>query len=675
MSKNIILKSTLLNIDSSFRNLYPKNIYASNGKILPSNPLTLTQNSNIVSINYPSHSLSNGDNIIIQNVEGISNRLINSFHLVNNFKYVIIIYNDNTNMINSNYKSFTNSLYINIEIIGNQTESNSLNNIAFNSLTGIKQSLLANDISSDYLSTITNFAIEQFGSFNINILNSKCLFFELPYEYYNNNANSIIVNQVFKISYLHIGGINLGYFNSNYPINNYNYQSSYSVYNVIDENSFEIQLNFYPFANIIGGGSNIQIMKILNSITGYPDANSYVINLKKSFNNVVSIELTSSEFPYVDIVITKNVNDKLYWKHIDDGSQIYSVTIDEGFYSPSTIITKLINNINRVPRIGYSVTNPIYNNFDIILESNIQKITFKPYKLTAIPNGLSCFKELINGTVYYVLNVNQPFNIVEPGDTITISGSTNITLQVTIDTIIQTISIDPIYINKEQTVYLVNLKKQTYSIILGSVNQISTTVTTLKSEGGGENVVIKSKTKASFLFNYPDTFGDVLGFKNVGNNYSILDFSSSITNQDSYINSNNLDSVGNIISYSSGFVNFVGVNNYFLMYLNDIEYIYSNNNLPASFAKIQLSGNPGDILFNTFVTTPANIYSQNFPIPTLTDITVKFIYSDGSLVNFRNINHSFTLKITESLIQNDDTYMNSKHISVADEFKKAKLTD
>ena len=88
-------------------------------------------------------------------------------------------------------------------------------------------------------------------------------------------------------------------------------------------------------------------------------------------------------------------------------------------------------------------------------------------------------------------------------------------------------------------------------------------------------------------------------------------------------------------------MNFVGKFNYFLMYLNDIEYIYSNNNLKSSFAKIQLSGNPGDILFNTFISTPNNIYYKGFPIPTLTDLTIKFTYPDGSRINFRNINHSF----------------------------------
>jgi hypothetical protein len=51
-------------------------------------------------------------------------------------------------------------------------------------------------------------------------------------------------------------------------------------------------------------------MKITNTITGYPDADSYVIDLKKSFNNVTNIHLISTEFPYIDILIQKNINDK-----------------------------------------------------------------------------------------------------------------------------------------------------------------------------------------------------------------------------------------------------------------------------------------------------------------------------------------------------------------------------
>jgi hypothetical protein len=46
-----------------------------------------------------------------------------------------------------------------------------------------------------------------------------------------------------------------------------------------------------------------------------------------------------------------------------------------------------------------------------------------------------------------------------------------------------------------------------------------------------------------------------------------------------------------------------------------------------------------------------------------------------SINNFRNINHSFTLKITEEQEHNDNINLNSQKISVSDEFKKADLRE
>jgi hypothetical protein len=103
---------------------------------------------------------------------------------------------------------------------------------------------------------------------------------------------------------------------------------------------------------------------------------------------------------------------------------------------------------------------------------------------------------------------------------------------------------------------------------------------------------------------------------------------------------------------------------------NDVEYVYLSNNLPSAFSKILLDGNPGDILFNTHVKHPSNVYSKSFPIPILTDLHIKFLYPDGSKVNFRNLDHSLTLNIIEEKIQNNNTYQNSKTISLLEEFKK-----
>ena len=667
MTKNKITKSTLLIIDSSYRDLYAKNICSSDGKVLPQNPINISYNT--VTVNYPNHNLSLGDSIVVQNIEGEYKTLINSFYLVNNFNYLIINYRNNN--INVNYKDYVDNLYVNIQIIGSQLSDNIINNICFNSLFGIKQTFIADDIPQSSLSTLQTFSTEVFGSYNIDILNQNCLFIELPNQYINPSANYVQVNQIFKISYLHIGGINLGYLNANYPINNDNYQSSQTVSNIIDENTFQFQINYSAYGTYQGGGKNVQIMKIINSITGYPNSNYYVINLKKGFNNVTNIQLISSEFPYVDIVIQKNINDKLYWKNIQDGQNIYNIVMDEGFYSSTTFLSKLQSLMNLVPRYNYDNLNQSYNHFEISMESNIQKITFSPYNLTKLPNSLSCKQEVINSTIYYVISVKHSNSFVQVNDTVTISGSESVTIN-NIESG-SYLLIDSLYINKTFTVYSINLNNS-YDIIIGSSEIIKTVVVTVSSNGG-PNVIIQTPTQVSFLFNYTDTIGNILGFKDVGYSYSILDYSSLITNQDVYINSNNLDSVGNIVPYSSGFLGFVGVNNYFLMYLNDIDFVQMPNSQKAAFAKILLTGNPGDILFNTFVSIPSTTYSKYFPISDLSQLTISFAYSDGSNVNFRNINHSFTLQITEEQYLNDDTYLNSQNISVIDEFTRAKLKD
>ena len=669
MSKRTNIKTTLLNIDSAYRITLPKNICQSNCIYLPNNPLTFTKGSNIINIYYPDHKLNIGDNITIQNVEGITKIINSSLYLLTDFKYIMIVVDSND--INIDYKNYTPELYCNIDIVGEQTENNLIGNITFNTLIGVKKLLLINDIAKSHFATIESIIQSIVNSTEQSIIEQKCLFIELPVEFNSINNEYIQINQIFKISYLHIGGIKLGYLNANFPINNYNYQSNFEVYDTIDYNNFLIKVNNKSYGNIIFGGNKIIVMKILDTLIGYPDADEYVINLKKSFTNITNIELVSTEFPYVDIVIKKNVNDKLYWKNIEDGNNIYSIIIDEGFYSSDTFIKQLQIKMNLVKRINYTVFNKLFNYFDIILENNLHKITFKPYNLSYLPNSLSIREEYINTESYFILTVKHPNNLVDVSDTIIITNSEDLTINNNITS--SYILISNSYINKEHTVYAINLKNSSYDIIIGKkINITTTTATTFKTSG--ENIIIKSKTKVSFLFNYPDTCGEVLGFRDVGTNNSILDFNSIITNYDSYMNSINVNSVGNIITYQSNFMNFVGNFNYFLMYLNDIEYIYLNNNLPSAFSKIQLSGNPGYILFDTYTATPSNIYYKGFPIQTLTDIHVKFLYPDGSRIYFRNINHSFTLKITEEHVQNDNTYQNSQLISVLDELQKANLS-
>ena len=127
MSQTKIIKTSLVNIDSSYRTTYPKNICTSNVTTLPNNPLTLTTGSNIIRFNYPNHNLKAGDNITVQNVEGIIKTTINAVYLFKNLKYAVFVFDENN--ISINYKQYVEKIMCNIELVGEQQESNSIDNI------------------------------------------------------------------------------------------------------------------------------------------------------------------------------------------------------------------------------------------------------------------------------------------------------------------------------------------------------------------------------------------------------------------------------------------------------------------------------------------------------------------------------------------------------------------
>jgi hypothetical protein len=278
-------------------------------------------------------------------------------------------------------------------------------------------------------------------------------------------------------------------------------------------------------------------MLITKTIPGYPDSNSYTINLKRSFNNVVRIELVSTEFPYIDFLIKSsgsNSNNKLYWKHLDDGNYIYQATIPEGNYDSSSLISTISKQINLVPRFFSTPENSQYNIFTVSMNSYTQEITFIPYKNNNLPNSLSASIDEIDNIKYVKLTIRHPGNLVEQNDTIQITGA------IKIGSIL-----DAVYLNITHTIYEVNTTNQTYSVLIAPLNQITNSTVIDLTGNGGPSIIIKTKAKVSFLFNKNDTLGHVLGFKNVGQINAITSYKTTISNFDPYILSTNLKGVGN----------------------------------------------------------------------------------------------------------------------------------
>lgn len=647
---------SLVNIDSSFRNKSPKNIYTSTVNYLPNDPLSFTQNSSIITINYPNHGFSVDDRIIIQNVTGLNYVLSGNIYLFQHFPYCFI-YAPNNN-ITTNYTTLLNKIQIEISIVNSSTMENILyyDNIPLNALIGIFNINLPSvvnkttEISSDILTF--------FGKNSVSELDANYILIQLPFPYYSINQPSYEITDFLKIQFYSINGIPISGINSNYPINYQRLQGFQTIASVKDNNTFNINTNYNALTTGIGGGSKIQIMYISSTEDGFPDANSYNIRFKKNFNNVVRIELVSTEFPFIDYLVKSNgpnQNNMIYWQQIDDGNTIYSTSIPEGNYDGTTLLNVLSQNMNTIQRVTSTNEVPQFNIFNISYNSYTQKINFNGYEITSLPNSLQVDIITIHSVQYFRLTINHPNNLINVNDTIKISNASAIGI------------VPATSINITFTVYQVNKNSNSYSVLLGTIKQLSATSdlgTTLIDNGGG-TTTIQTKSLFRLLFNYPNTIGNVLGFKNTGQPNAITPYNNVISNFGYYTLDTNLNTVGNVTT-NHLLLNLTGVNNYYLLYINDYELVYNNSSELPSFAKILLSGSPGDVLYNTFINYPLEF---DFPVSTLNEIKIKITYGDGTLPDFRNIDHSFTLKITEFINYPRNTGINSKNTNFIETLK------
>ena len=115
------------------------------------------------------------------------------------------------------------------------------------------------------------------------------------------------------------------------------------------------------------------------------------------------------------------------------------------------------------------------------------------------------------------------------------------------------------------------------------------------------------------------------------------------------------DETGNK-NISNSLINLNGDNNYLLLYVNDFEGIITSKEFDNAFSKILLIGNPGDIMFNTFINVPLEF---DFPVFSMDQLKIKFLFPDGSVPDFRNFDHSFTLMVVEKITKPINTKLNA----------------
>jgi hypothetical protein len=299
--------------------------------------------------------------------------------------------------------------------------------------------------------------------------------------------------------------------------------------------------------------------------------------------------------------------------------------VPSGNYLPSELKTTIQIIFKKTPRVttGTSSTslNTGFHNVTVDIDNNTDEVTFTPYNDFIVSKPIS----VISPGTNYILTINHlQHGMSLPGETILIQNA------------IEDSKIPAEVINGEHQVIEI-VDENNYKIKLPIFNLLTTGTST----GGGNNVNILIPDQMKMYFDKTDTIGELLGFRNPGALTSITPFSKKISSKNKYLFDIDTDSQGNSILIENNAINISG-ERYLIMDINRLNSIDSVGPIKQFFSKLLLCDSPGNILYNSFVSTTNN-YED--PLIELAELEIKFRASDGSLFDFNGLEHSFTLEV------------------------------
>lgn len=680
------LNTIQLNIDSSTRKIDPHVTHDAEIK-LNNNPLSFesvinqigvnNSKSNLLVVNCPGHNFVKGDRFTLGGISNESISIQTKYTNINNQKINAVKFtsgstavqfssvfqietSDGTNLakydthfkvgLNTNYsvlKNYdTSQLKVKINgFTGLKGSFPGVGNIPINFLNSSHQIYLTNPDPTNLISPFINVPD---ASGNVKI-NGFYILLDVPYV-----GTDPTIPYVLTLQFNHYGGVPLNQLNAEFPIDADHAFGYHEVFSVT-EDTIITKINNVAYyydetkSNVQSafGGNSVYIAKITNLTYGYNSPNSYVVELPRSIHNIISVKLISTTIPNTSKIIRDtptNNNNMLYWQNQDDGDITYSIALESGNYTPETLKSTIEQKVYNTPRFhmteteltSTSYTQVNFMKIDINTDTNV--VTFKSYKEALLKNPIINISPSIDdtgGEPPYTITIKQHSHGLQIGNTVLLSG------------LISTYGIPDTVLNSTHVITAKN--HDDYSFVIDNFNLYNGT--RAKIQGG---VAGKAYVPINFklLFNSSDTFGSLLGFRNVGDDIATTPFKSVISNVDPYDNEIVFtETTGYKYVYNkSGNKSLLTSNNIKLSgydyVLLSIEELNTATNFGTHstkyFAKINLSGLPGQILYDTFVPTSNMTYD---PID-ISKLTIKFFAPDGSLFDFNGVDHSFVLEIT-----------------------------
>ena len=619
-----------ININSGNRNKIPS-IVTSKVYELENNPLSISEN--LVWINIPKHTLSINDRITLTGITYKSKQLktITIDDDTGDLVYSIIFTNGNQ------YAKIMASPNIDVTSLGFLATSYDTSNmfVEISGLLGYPTDTYIGNIPLSHLNSVHRIYLGIPDSLNSGDNPSDNYFFiKLP-KVFDGIVGTNGYN--FTITYRFYGGIPVNMINADYPINNKQIKGYHFVHKTrTDYVAIEMPSSGYYSSDF--GGNNLYVSFIDQIKTGYQNPNDYSISLRRTFNNIVQISLVSSEIPNTEKVFKnypENIrNNRLYFQNIDEGNYTYYIEIDPGNYDANSLKSVLEKKFYETQKISVlEDTKYTKNNYvEVDIDTNTDIVTFSSFKeaflskpIDAISNPEISLLDTGIGTYdKYSLTMTHPSHNMIVGSTFFLKGC------------ISHLGIPEDVLNSEHIVTNV-IDNNTFVFQIENINLQSEKINT----GGGFSVKIYTPNIFRLRFDYPDTMGKNLGFRNVGEESSITKYNTVITNNDLYEDEVAYDELGNPKNITNDSLILTG-EKYIFMTCKEINVIQDTGPLQNIFAKFNLTGKNGDMIYNSFNATPKFFYD---PYPRLSELSFSFFNSEGELFDFNGIDHSFTLEI------------------------------
>lgn len=659
-----------VNIDSMNRKTIPKNIpkYFVG---LDKNPLTIHNYDLKIKVSNTTISyIEKGDKVSLTGVDTLVKKysafdengdVIMKFY--EGKKYIEINTNPNIKSYGSLdiYQKFFDTSKVFVSISGVQgvkkTSYFEINNTVAYDITGnngyTKTQQTINDSSSPYIGNISTSFINSIHRIYILPPDEQDIMFDsnkfyilLPHESDGTNIVSDTSDRNYTIvfTFHHYNFIPLNEIISDYPVNFEHINGFHLVksintlenYITVDihppiDVTYKLMGNSFLYENF--GGSAIYLNVVGKIEYAYPYQNNYTIALDKIYNNVIQIKLIDSVFSnfaktFYDSGTSKN--NRIYFQNIDNIEEIQYIELDEGKYTRDKLKTEIEKkfsekqrNINTV-NFGYDIK---YNVFVEINDSS-DEITFTSYKSKILQRPVNNVNPVINQNDTGI--GNGTYTIVIEHDNHGINENTIGFFTGFIDHL----GIPSSLLNGIHT--LEPIDENRYSFVINNVNLSETKRIT----NGGNNVTVFIPSPMKYFFNYSDTAGDILGFRNSGENTSITKYNYIIKNSDIYENELIYDVNGTPKEIKNNAIKLYKFN-YFMMECNVHNKLSNSNTKNYFFTKFRITED--NIISNESLNNGIYLYE---PIYVLNELSFKFYNPDKTLVDFKNIDHSFVLEIT-----------------------------